>query len=241
MIDFLKKYNYKVQILTVLIIFIPFFSKSQHTTADINPDKIHQKHKYKFIHNKYFKKSTVLNDLMPKCYDLSDTESYLTENDTFIVKENINTVWEKYKTISLKDIYCGKIVHFGFIYSKKKNKFIYENDDFDGMHEGQVYFIRLNLLGGIKKLIVAYEITKIDEEKKMIQFCYINNGISEGSQKIFLSKTKDGFTKILHKTLYKSKSKFRDHFLYPVFHRKVVAELHNNLIRSLSKNTLSKN
>ncbi|MCF6185021.1 MAG: hypothetical protein L3J56_10465, partial [Bacteroidales bacterium] len=81
-----------------------------------------------------------------------------------------------------------------------------------------------------------YEVTKIDDKKKMIQFCYINNGISQGSQRIFLYKTKEGFTKILHKTYYKSRSKLRDRRLYPIFHKRVVEELHHNLIKSLSLN-----
>lgn len=222
-------------ILSILFWFL-FPAYGQNTVNCINPQKIHQRHKYKFIHNKYLDKLSSLDSLQPECYQKNISETYHFQEDSFIVKENINTVWQKYKSISLKDAYSGSLVNLGFVYSKNKKKVYYVNDDYGGIHEGQIYFIRLNLLGGLKRIIVAYEVTKIDNKNKMIQFCYINNGISEGSQRIYLYKTKDGFTKIEHKTFYKSKSKIRDRWLYPEFHKKIVSELHHNLIKSLSLN-----
>ncbi len=230
--------NFKLFFFIFLLISIlySFSINAQTSVKCINPNQIPQKHKYKFIHNKYLEKVSNLDDLNPECYNVDDSDSYYSEIDSFIVKKDINIVWQKYKTISLKDTYSGHIVKLGFVYSKKKRKIYYINDKYDGIKVGQIYFIRLNLLGGIKKLIVAYEVTKIDDKKKMIQFCYINNGISQGSQRIFLYKTKEGFTKILHKTYYKSRSKLRDRRLYPIFHKRVVEELHHNLIKSLSLN-----
>ena len=101
------------------------------------------------------------------------------------------------------------------------------------MGEGQVFFINLDLLGGLKKLVVAYEVTKVDDDNKTIQFCYINNGVSEGTQRIILSKTEDGETKGHHNKIYRSQSKIRDKFLYPGFHKMIVKELHKNLMITL--------
>ncbi len=221
------------------ITFLFLFSinlSGQNTVDCINTDKIPQRHKYKFIHNKYLDNLSVLDSLKPECFQKKQSGTYHFQTDSFIVKENINTVWQKYKTISLKDSYCGNLVNLGFVYSKNKKQIYYVNDDYDGIQEGQIYFIRLNLLGGLKHIIVAYEVTKIDNQKKMMQFCYINRGISEGSQRIYLFKTKEGFTKIEHETFYKSHSKFRDKWIYPKFHKKIVAELHHNLIKALASN-----
>ncbi|NPA68793.1 MAG: hypothetical protein GXO50_09320 [Chlorobi bacterium] len=213
-----------------------FFSVSSQNTVDcINPEKIHQKHKYKFIHNKYLENISYLDSLRPECYQNKDSENYNYQYDSFIIKEDINTVWEKYKTINLKDAYSGNLVSLGFVYSKRKKKIYYADDNYDGIKEGQIYFIRLNLLGGLKRIVVAYEVTRIDDKRKTIRFCYINNGISTGSQQILLHKTENNFTKVEHKTFYKSKSKFRDKHLYPKFHKKVVAELHHNLMKALSE------
>ncbi len=233
----MKFFNFKKIFITFLFLLpFSFVILAQCSVESINPKKIPLRHKYKFIHNKYLENITNLDDLYPDCYSKTDSDLYYSQEDSFIVKENINTVWNKYKTISLKDTYSGNLVNLGFVYSKNKHKIYYVNDDYEGICEGQVYFIRLNLLGGLKKLIVAYEVTKVDDEKKMIQFCYINKGISEGSQRVFLYKTKNGYTKIEHKTFYKSNSKLRDKRIYPIFHRKIVNELHNNLIVSLNKN-----
>ena len=108
-----------------------------------------------------------------------------------------------------------------------------KDEDYSGIQEGQILFIRLDLLMGLKKLVVAYEITKIDAKNKIIQFCYMSNGISEGSQQIILSETDAGYTKITHKTIFKSNSKFRDRRIYPSFHTRVISELHQNLLNSL--------
>lgn len=228
--------NTQKHLILSILFWFSFSASGQNTIDSINPQKIHQRHKYKFIHNKYLENLSCLDSLQPKCYQKTISETYHFQEDSFIVKENINTVWQKYKSISLKDAYCGSLVSLGFVYSKNTKKVYYINDNYDGIREGQVFFIRLNLFGGLKHIIVAYEVTKIDNKQKMMQFCYINNGISVGSQRIYLYKTKNDFTKIEHKTFYKSESKIRDRWLYPKFHKKIVSELHHNLIKALSLN-----
>ncbi len=238
---FFANFSIKLVIKNILsgMLFLLFFSFSisaQNTVDCINTNKIPQKHKNKFIHNKYLYNISSLDSLHPDCYKIKNSGAYHFQTDSFIIKENINKVWQKYKTISLKDSYCGNLVNLGFVYSKKKKKIYYINDDYEGINVGQIYFIRLNLLGGLKHIIVAFEVTKIDDAKKMMQFCYIERGISEGSQRVYLYKTKEGFTKIKHNTFYKSQSKIRDRWFYPKFHKKIVAELHHNLIKALTVN-----
>ncbi|MCF6184850.1 MAG: hypothetical protein L3J56_09565 [Bacteroidales bacterium] len=116
--------NFKLFFFIFLLISIlySFSINAQTSVKCINPNQIPQKHKYKFIHNKYLEKVSNLDDLNPECYNVDDSDSYYSEIDSFIVKKDINIVWQKYKTISLKDTYSGHIVKLGFVYSKKKRK-----------------------------------------------------------------------------------------------------------------------
>ncbi len=219
------------------LIFFSFFSSSVFSQSNIDSvdlDKVLQKRKKKFIKNNYLKGVISFTDLFPKCYEEKDSSEYTVQNNIYFVEENINTVWSQYKNIGLEQSYGGQLVKFGFLYSKSKNKLVYlKDEEYSGLQEGQILFIRLDLLKGFKKLVVAYEVTKVDDKNKIIQFCYMNNGISEGSQQIMLSETDTGNTKITHRTFFKSKSKFRDRRIYPGFHTRVVSELHQNLINSL--------
>ncbi len=231
-----NKIKYILRYLIIFFYFLLFFSINsycQSSISSINLDKIFQKRKIKFIKNNYLKKTKSFLELYPTCYEKEDIDNYNIQNDSYIVDEDINVLWNQYKNIDLKSAYSGKLVKFGFLYSTIKNKLVYINDDYSGLEVGQIVFIRLDLLKGIKKLVVAYEVTDIDDENKSIQFCYIKNGISEGSQTISLSNTQNGKTKITHNTIFKSNSKFRDKWIYPKFHRRVVKELHKNLISSL--------
>ena len=219
------------------LVFFSFFSTSVFSQSNIDSvdlDKVLQKRKKKFINNNYLKGILSFTDLFPKCYEEKDSSKYTVQNDIYFIEEDINTVWCQYKNISLEQSYGGQLVKFGFLYSKPKNKLVYlKDEEYSGLQEGQILFIRLDLLKGFKKLVVAYEVTKVDDENKIIQFCYMNKGISEGSQQIMLSETDTGNTKITHRTFFKSKSKFRDRRIYPGFHKRVVSELHQNLINSL--------
>jgi hypothetical protein len=219
----------------MLLFFIfPSFVYAQNPITQINLTRIPHKLKRHIIHNPYLNDINTFNDLNPSCFNADDSDLYRFQEETFIIKDDINTVWKQYKTLNINDSYSGHIVDFGFIYSKKEQSIIYLGDNnYEGMKEGQVIFIQLNILGGVKKLMVAYEVTDIDEKNKSIRFCYIKNGISTGSQQIILSKTDKGFTKVTHYTAYHSDSKFRDAVVYPFFHRLIVKELHANLIHSL--------
>jgi hypothetical protein len=82
-------------------------------------------------------------------------------------------------------------------------------------------------------LAVAFEIIAIDVLNREIIFSYVEGGKSQGEQSIQFIDTKDGYTEIIHSTLFKSDSKFRDKFLYPKFHIKAINEFHKNILRKL--------
>jgi len=221
--------------LLALVFSFSYDTFGQYLTDSIDIDHIYQNRKKKFVKkNKYLQDIRSFDELNPTCVNESDSAEYNYQSETFYIKGNVNNVWNAYKNLSLPEIYSGHIISFGFMYSKQQKKLVYiDSNNYSGMNEGQVFFINLDLLGGLKKLIVAYEVTNVDEQNKVIQFCYIKNGISEGSQKITLTKAENGITKVQHNTIYKSHSKLRDKYLYPGFHKKIVKEFHKNLIVSL--------
>jgi len=225
------KFSISVIFFVYLFTFVSF---SQNLTDSLDSQHIYQKGKKRFINNKYLKNIHSFDELNPTCVDESDSDSYNYQYETFYIKGNINKIWNSYKHLSLPDIYSGHIINFGFMYSKPQKRLFYiDSNNYDGMKEGQVFFINLDLLGGLKKLIVAYEVTNIDDQNKVIQFCYIKDGVSEGSQKIILSDAENGYTKVQHNTVYKSSSKLRDKYIYPPFHKRIVKEFHKNLMVSI--------
>lgn len=122
----------------------------------------------------------------------------------------------------------------GIIYSKKLNRIFYKGDKNIGIEEGQIFYLNLKLIFGIKNLGVGLEVTNIDAQNKSIKFCYLNHGVSEGTQEIKFIPTTNGYSIITHETRYRSDSKFRDKHLYPGFHHKFVKELQENLIKMIT-------
>ena len=84
---------------------------------------------------------------------------------------------------------------------------------------------------GLVNIAVAHQITRIDQREKFIEFSYIEGGETEGSQRLTITQTPDGFTQIEHKTTYrgKTKSPFREKTLYPLLHGKVISVFHSNV------------
>lgn len=181
------------------------------------------------------------SDLKSVCYSEQDSFSYSFHRSSQTIKEKIQNVWNKIKSIKPSDEYRGKMVTFGFLYSLKSNRILYGDDDYQEIEEGEIIFLNLKLLRGIKNIAVALEVTKVDDENKTIQFCYLNNGKTEGTQQIKLAENDQGNTVICQETRYRNRSKFRQKRLYPIFHQKAVSELHQNIGNVIEKMSTSSN
>ncbi len=168
-------------------------------------------------------------DLKSSCYSEQDSGTYSFHRNTQTIKERIQNVWNKLKSIKPRDEYKGKMVSFGFLYSSKLNRILYGDDDYLEIEEGDIIFLNLKLIGGIKNIAVALEVTGVDDKNMTIQLCYINNGMTEGTQQIKLEENIEGNTVICQETRYRNQSKFREKKLYPIFHRRAVNELQTNL------------
>jgi len=204
-------------------------SFAQLSINSIDFDRISQKKVRSLLKKQQSHGIEFFRDLRPSCYSEQDSVSYSSHKSSQTIREKIQTVWDKLKSIKPHDEYCGKMVSFGFLYSSKFDRILYSDDDYQEIEEGEIIYLNLKLLGGIKNIAVALEVTRVDDENKTIQLCYLNNGMTEGTQQIKLSENTDGNTVICQETRYKNLSKFREKWLYPLFHQKAVNELHKNL------------
>ncbi len=174
-------------------------------------------------------KENGFDTMRPVCFNPSEKVTYYEHHKIFVIRRNIEYVWKVYKEINPKEAWNGEMVSFGLQYSRSKKAINYLDDPYSGMEKGQILILNLNIFWGSLKIAVAHEVAEVNEEQKLIKLCYMEGGASEGSQWISLTETEDGFTKVSHKTLYKSKSKFRDTVLYPGLHTKAITEFHSNV------------
>lgn len=170
-----------------------------------------------------------------KSFDFNNTdlESFYHHRKSFIIKKDIDSVWNKYKSIHPSEAWKGDVVSFGFQYSKSKNKLTYLKDAYEGLEKGQLVFINVCFIFRLIHIAVGHEITEVNDDEKTLRTNYLNGGKAAGTQQIKLELTPEGYTKVTHHTIYKSDSKFRDKFLYPILHSKAIAAFHNNIKASL--------
>jgi hypothetical protein len=162
-------------------------------------------------------------DMLPVCYNILDSNDYQTFKETELIRQDINVVWDNLIHQSPSNEFDGRIVTFGLLYSKKRNNFLYQKESYAGIEEGQILFFNLHVLG-IKNLAVAMEVTRLDEARKEIEYCYVDHGSTRGTQKFLLKSTPEGFTEITQLTRYKCKSRLRNQKLYSFFHKRINEE-----------------
>jgi len=195
--------------------------------------KVPQKAVRKLIRKDKVKTVADFQHINTACYRDDDSLRYETNLKTYVVNASIGQVWEKYASITPEKAWNGRMVNFGFLFSKPDNQFIYPDNADEPIRVGNVIFVNLRLLRGLKNLGVGFEVTRLDEEQKTICFCYLKDGVSNGSQEIRFIEQPDGRTQVSHLTHYRSHSAFRDKELYPRFHEKLVGEFHENILRQL--------
>lgn len=208
-------------------------SLAQMSLDEIDMQKIPQKKVRAYIQGQKLLNIHKFSDLLPTCCNGQDLTAYHHIEKIYVVKENINQLWEKYKSASPADLWKSKMVSFSFLYSMTDNRIMYSDGIYTGIQPGQVLYLNMKLLRGIYNLALAFEIVTVDDVNKIIEFSYVNGGKSAGKQIIQLVKTTDGYTQITHKSIFKSNSSFRDKALYPVFHNKATRQFHHNVQRTL--------
>lgn len=165
-------------------------------------------------------------------YNPASANTYSRHFKSFVLKANIEDVWNTYKSIHPTEAWNGDMVSFGMSYCRRQEKVSYLEDKYSGMEAGQIIFLNLNIFG-LTSLAVAHEINEVNDGEKFFKLSYMSHGKSEGSQWIRLVSTPEGHTEIQHETLYKSESPFRDKRIYPMFHTKAISEFHNSVRKKM--------
>ena len=210
----------------LLLFFIPFAQlHAQCNIEEINLELIPHKTVREYIKSQSQRNISSFDEITPSWSSASDSNEFNTQKKSYVIKENIAKVWNKYLTTSPAESWNGKKVKFGFMYSKKQNAPLYTSKEFNEIDTGQVIFLNLKLLG-FYNLAMAFEIIAVDVEEKIIEFSYIEGNVSQGKQRLQFVDTPDGHTEIIHSSYFKSESKMRDKILYPFFHTRTTNEFH---------------
>jgi len=148
---------------------------------------------------------------------------------TFSLNGSLQNIWKGYLSADPSKLWNGRNISFGLLLQRSPNRIFYIHDSIRGIDTGQIYFLNLKVLLGLVALPVAFEIITIDGTEKEIDFSYLEDNKSVGVQKIRFREVDGCHTEILHTSYFKSDSRFRDKWLYPIFHKKLVNEFHGNM------------
>lgn len=211
-------------VLSLVLTALTVFSATPVPIDSVDYSRIsHKKVRKLILKQKQFGIST-FDDISPVCYNSGDSANYRTYLKSQLIKQDMSVVWNNLVKQQLNDEFDGRIVSLGLLYSKSKNNLGYKNEEKSGIEVGQILFFNLRMLRGIKNLAVALEVTKVDNDLKTVEYCYVDHGSTKGTQQVSLKSTPDGYTEITQMTRYKCNSKFRASKLYAFFHERIVRE-----------------
>lgn len=199
----------------------------------IDLEKIPQKNIRGFIQEQMDNGNVVLSDLKSTYKKGDDLSNYLIHEEIFKVPHPPEKVWKHYMTANPNKVWNGNMLSFGLMVSKNDGEIMYVGEEYTEAKAGQLFYLSINVLGGLFKVPVAHEIIEVVPEKHYFELSYVEGSKSFGKQRITLFRTGEGNTRIVHTTYYKSDSNFRDRFIYPYFHTKAITEYHTNMINSI--------
>lgn len=231
--NFIKIINTRYFMLCILIFYYsPFYS--QLTIDDINLDQIRYKTTRKYIKDLIKENKHQFSDIRPSWKSENDTSTHFNNQMTIFLNENIQDIWNTYTSANPSKSWNSRRVSFEVLLQKFPSGIFYDHDYINGIDTGQVFFLSLKILFGIIKLPVAFEMITIDPKSKLIEFSYIEGNKSSGKQQIRFTEIDSNLTKIVHTSYFKSDSRFRDKYLYPIFHEKLVKDFHKNMSKLLN-------
>ncbi len=175
-----------------------------------------------------------LSELKSSCENMENYNEFYTYKRRYKVKRDVQKVWEAYLNTSTTDSWKTRKSAIGLVYNRKNDTILYSNDSSAKSQIGQVLFLDLRLLKGFYHLATALEITDIQSETSTIEISYVESGVNEGKQWIRMNADDNGSTIVTHTSSIKSNSRFRDKFLYPYFHNRVINAFHRKMKRSLN-------
>ena len=201
---------------------------------NINLERIPQKSIKNFIQAQLKNNINAISDLKSTYTKGDDLSNFLVHQVDYKVPHSLEKVWNHYMTANPGEVWNGNMLSFGLMVSKYDGEIMYADEEYSVARVGQVFYINLNIFGGIIKVPVAHEIIAIAPEKNYFELSYIEGRKNLGKQRIAFLDSGDGNTEIVHTTYYKSNSNFRDHYIYPFFHSKAIGEWHKNMADSIN-------
>jgi len=228
----MSKIHLKFFILLILVIsFLPGFATGNTPVPidSVDYKRIeHKKVRMLIRKQKHFGIKT-FSDMNPVCFNTTDSDRYHTFSKSLLIRQDIDAVWDNLIQLAPQDEFNGSIAKFALLYSKNQNNILYSTDVKKGIEEGQILFFNLCVLGGIRNLAVALEVTCLDKNRKTVEYCYIDHGNTKGTQQIILTSTPEGYTIITQHTLYRCNFRMRNNRIYAFFHERIVNDLFHNI------------
>ncbi len=172
-------------------------------------------------------------DLISTVPKKTDIDKFGFVEDEYFVNHPVKVVFNQYKNANPDVAWNGgSLIAFGLGVDKISGEIYYPSEAYPGVKVGQVLYFHSSIFG-LKKLSMAQEVVTMDEANFLIEFSYIEKGMTTGIQIMQFSQIAENQTKISHISRFKGVNKFRDKYLYPYFHSKLVGKFHANLRKSL--------
>lgn len=210
-----------------LIVSISCFG--QFTLNQVDMDKIEQKKIREYIESQKEANIIEVSDIKPSVTPESNVDDLRSRDNEYLVKDSIDKVWDCYTKLNPAKTWNGKKATFGLLFSQKEKRIVYGNDTINGANIGQIIYLNLKLLMGIKNLATAFELINIDKKNRIIEFSYVKGNSSVGKQRIQFFETSKGNTFIIHTSYYKCHNLFKNYILYSFFHTRLINEYHRNM------------
>lgn len=228
----------KFIILQLFVCAFTIQSRGQMYLSDVEFDKVNEVAVEAYVHRQIENKVLTFSDVKPSLEPTESTDGFCFHEREYVVKDSIVKIWSHYLNTNPGDAWNVGKMGFGMLYSKNENTLIYPSEKVDRIETGQVVYLNLNLLK-IKDIATAFEIIKVDDLKRIIEFSYVEDNPTHGKQQLNFEVTSKGYTKIVHRSYFKSESVLRDHFLYPYFHTRLTNTYHRNMKRMYKSKNLN--
>lgn len=216
-----------------LLVFVSLSSFSQLYLNEVNFEKIEQKKIREYIESQKEAEILTVSDIRPSITPGTNLNSFRSRDNDYIVKDSIQKVWEFYTKLNPAKTWDSRKSSFGLLFCQNEERIVYENDTINGIHIGQIIYLNLKLLNGIKNVATAFELTMLDNDNRIIEISYLEGNSSIGKQRIQFFETSKGYTYILHTSYYKCHNLLKNYILYSFFHTRLINEYHRNMRKSI--------
>jgi hypothetical protein len=206
---------------------------SQFCLTDLELTRISQGKVQEYIGNQKEKGIETFDEIKPSVQINTDFREFYIHENVYGIRKGLDEVWNKYLQLNPKKTWNGRKVSLGFLFSKKEKRIIYEDENMPHIDTGMVVYLNLRLMKGLVNMATAFEIVRIDDENKIIEFSYLSGNVSSGLQRLQFIGTAKGNTEIIHTSYYKSNNFAKNHVLYPYFHTRLTNEFHRNIKRMM--------